>query len=51
VAGDPEEVRLWVEIQTGLHFDEQGTVKKLDEEEWQERRRRLKEFRPEPDDN
>jgi WD40 repeat protein/tRNA A-37 threonylcarbamoyl transferase component Bud32 len=50
IKGDPEHVQLWVEVQTGLHFDEQGTVKRLEEEEWQERRRRLKESQMEGDD-
>jgi WD40 repeat protein len=43
VLGDPERVRLWVEVQTGLELDEQGNVQALDETKWRERRRRLEE--------
>jgi WD40 repeat protein len=39
--GDPELLRLWVEVQCGLELDPQGAVRSLAPEDIEERRRRL----------
>jgi WD40 repeat protein/tRNA A-37 threonylcarbamoyl transferase component Bud32 len=44
IAGDPERLRLWAEVITGLELDAgQGAVE-LDEKTWRERYRRLQEL-------
>jgi WD40 repeat protein len=42
--GEPERIRLWVQVLTGMELDEGGTVHVLDAPTWQERRRRLDEL-------
>jgi WD40 repeat protein len=44
VPGDPERVRLWAEVETGLELNGSGGVLALDEAQWQERRRLLDEL-------
>jgi WD40 repeat protein len=43
VAGDPEHVRLWAQVLTGMELDGEGTVRVLPGDVWQERRRQLEE--------
>jgi tetratricopeptide (TPR) repeat protein len=38
---DPPRLAAWVEVVTGLELDERGSVRVLDRDAWQERRRRL----------
>jgi WD40 repeat protein len=40
-AGEPERIRLWVQVLTAMELDEGGMVHVLDAPAWQERRRRL----------
>jgi tetratricopeptide (TPR) repeat protein len=40
-AGDPEQVKFWVNALTGLELDEAGGVRVLDAAIWKERRQRL----------
>jgi WD40 repeat protein/tRNA A-37 threonylcarbamoyl transferase component Bud32 len=44
LAGDPERVRCWVEVLTGLRLDAQGAVHRLDDGARARRRRRLREL-------
>jgi WD40 repeat protein len=44
LAGAPEQLRLRVEVLTGLELEAQGTVQQLSEEALQQRRRRLREL-------
>lgn len=39
--GDAEQVRLWVQVLTGMELDESGNARLLDAEVWLERRRAL----------
>jgi WD40 repeat protein/tRNA A-37 threonylcarbamoyl transferase component Bud32 len=50
VAGDPDGIRLWVEVTTGLELDASGAVVELDAETWRQRWERLQELggRPPP---
>jgi WD40 repeat protein len=41
VAGEAEQVRVWVEVLTGLELDEDGVIRTLDAPTWEQRRRRL----------
>jgi hypothetical protein len=41
VAGDPQRLRLWVEVITARELDAGGEVANLDEKTWQERYLRL----------
>jgi WD40 repeat protein len=41
VAGEPERIRLWVEVLVGMELDESGGTHALDAATWQQRRRRL----------
>jgi WD40 repeat protein/serine/threonine protein kinase len=41
VPGEPERIRLWVQVRTGMELDEAGVVHYLDAPTWHERRRRL----------
>jgi hypothetical protein len=39
--GDPENIRLWIEVNTGLELDAGGAVVELDAAAWRERWQRL----------
>src|SRR5207248_8511286 len=39
VQGDPERIRTWVEVMTGLGFDEAGFLQVLDAEAWRSDRK------------
>jgi WD40 repeat protein len=39
--GDPEEIRLWLEVTTGAELDERGNVHLLDATTWRDRRKML----------
>src|SRR5262249_14363826 len=41
LAGDPERIRLWAQVITGMETDDYGTIRVLDAATWQERRQRL----------
>jgi WD40 repeat protein len=41
IEGDPDRLRLWVEVRTGLQLGADEGVRMLSPEEWQERRTRL----------
>jgi WD40 repeat protein len=42
--GDPERIKLWVEVQTGRELDGSGVVRELDWRDWQKRFQRLREL-------
>jgi WD40 repeat protein len=44
VTGEPERVRLWAEVLTGLELGEDDRIRALDAPTWQERCRRLREL-------
>jgi WD40 repeat protein len=44
VEGDPERVRLWVEVLTGMELDEDGVIHALEAATWQQRRQHLEEI-------
>jgi eukaryotic-like serine/threonine-protein kinase len=44
VAGEPERIRLWIEVLTGMELDPGGVAQSLDAPTWLERRRRLDEM-------
>jgi WD40 repeat protein len=48
VVGTPEQIRLWLEVITGLELTPEGTTRFLNVAEWQERRERLKSLGGEP---
>ena len=39
--GEGERLGLWAQVLTGMELDSQGTVRALEPEEWQQRRRQL----------
>jgi len=41
LAGDPERIRLWAQVITGMETDDYGTIRVLDAAAWQDRRQRL----------
>jgi WD40 repeat protein len=41
INGEPERLRLWLEVNTGLELDPGGAVVELDAKSWRERRERL----------
>jgi hypothetical protein len=41
--GDPERIRLWLQVVTGLELDAGQAFRALGAEEWYRRRRRLRE--------
>ena len=41
VEGEPEQIRLWVQVATGLELEDDGRVRLLPGEIWSERRQRL----------
>jgi WD40 repeat protein len=41
LAGDPERIRLWAQVITGMETDDYGTIRVLDAATWQDRRQRL----------
>jgi WD40 repeat protein len=44
LAGDPERIRLWIEVNSGLALDEGGAAVELDANAWQERHDRLQQL-------
>jgi WD40 repeat protein/serine/threonine protein kinase len=48
-AGDRERIRLWIQVTTGLEWDENGDPQELASESWRQRRRRLEELQPQTD--
>jgi WD40 repeat protein len=42
VTGEPDRVRLWVEVLTGMELDDEGVISMLDAPTWQQRRGRLR---------
>ena len=43
VAGEPERIRLWIEVITGMELDEEGVIHVLDAATWSQRCLRLNE--------
>jgi WD40 repeat protein len=44
LAGEPERIRCWLQVVTGMELDAAGGSRVLDAQAWQERRRRLEEL-------
>jgi len=44
IRGDPEQVRLWTQVTSGLELDDDGFVRVLGAAAWQQRRQRLQEL-------
>jgi len=44
IHGNPERIRLWVEVITGLELDDAGEVQQLSAATWQQRKQRLEEL-------
>ena len=42
--GNPERIRLWIEVNSGLALDEGGAAVELDANAWQERHDRLQQL-------
>jgi WD40 repeat protein/tRNA A-37 threonylcarbamoyl transferase component Bud32 len=49
LAGDPEHIRCWVEVLTGMELDEQGMIRDLNADALEQRRQRLNEQGGPPD--
>jgi len=41
ISGEPEKIKLWAQVITGMEIDEFGAVRLFDNAEWQNRRARL----------
>ncbi|HEY7159541.1 MAG TPA: serine/threonine-protein kinase [Gemmataceae bacterium] len=48
MAGNIDQIKLWVEVQTGMAFDDWRNSHYLSADEWQQRRRRLNEMKDFP---
>jgi hypothetical protein len=44
VDGEPDLIRLWTQVITGMELDDEGVIRLLDASAWHERRRRLEDL-------
>ena len=44
LTSDPERIKLWMQVNTGMEIDESGAVRFLDAKTWQERRQSLQQL-------
>jgi hypothetical protein len=43
LGGDPDRIKLWLQVVTGTEMDDAGTLRVLSAHDWDQRRRRLRE--------